>query len=783
MRHSLQRVIPIFLTSILLIWMVFKPWTNTYSQGSGPDLVITPVTWDFVGLDHINPSAGPTTYLVGVNVCNVGTTAAIGINANLKWADSDPTYINNGDSGNKFISSLGINVCLDLYYKILINTLTPQGTTRGYSIQLTTSSGQTFSSPTPRQIFVARDNFIGSSGLSIIGLTGTGIPVVGQTYNVIVTGSTFAVQQMESLINFPADSLALEKVASNIEQPSGTNLNGPYADACGWNNDPTITTTYGTCVGPVNIDAGTVTGTVVTTYTFSVLKSGTITITSGLYGFAFGNYYYSSNIGQAVLVATAVNPTNTPTPTNTTTPTATGTQRTSTPTLTITPTGSGTPPTPTSTGTIVPSPGATKSVSPSYAYIGGFFTFSIKVVNTGSAPAYNVTLTDSFAAYPYLDIYTLATTQGTTNTSGRVGTITIGTVMPNQTVTVTITIYVNSTAYSTTTPCNTASISYTGSSRVSNTVCFTVYGSSTLPGTGGDPRPRAAEVAGGSFLFSIVMGLVILVGLFLGIKLILWGRTQLPARSRLYALGVILLVSLTLLAVVFVSRDKRNGGDVTTLSMEMSTQTAAAAMTSTPTATINPLAILPAYLFATPATAQSYETLPSYPIPTPSIQPNQTQGGKEPDTSPIVRIVIPALNLDTVVAYVPFDGHTWLIQGLRQEVAWLGDTSWPGLGSNTALAGHVTVEGLGNGPFRYLFDLKQGDEVQLYTEKNIYAYHVRDKREVEISDLSVTAKTDVPQVTLITCVEWDETLGTYKNRYIVTGDLMAVEPIVRPQGN
>ncbi len=118
--------------------------------------------------------------------------------------------------------------------------------------------------------------------------------------------------------------------------------------------------------------------------------------------------------------------------------------------------------------------------------------------------------------------------------------------------------------------------------------------------------------------------------------------------------------------------------------------------------------------------------------------------------------MIPALNLDTVVAYIPFDGHTWMIQGLREEVAWLGETSWPGLGGNTALAGHVTVANIGNGPFRFLYNLKQGDEVQLYTEKNIYAYRVRDKREVAITDLSVTAKTDNPQVTLITCVEWDD---------------------------
>jgi LPXTG-site transpeptidase (sortase) family protein len=521
-----------------------------------------------------------------------------------------------------------------------------------------------------------------------------------------------------------------------------------------------------------------------------VLSSGPITLTGTLYGFAFDNYYYNSDFGQDVLPVNAINPTPTQTttpsstPTNTATPTTTGTQNTSTPTLTLTPTTSGTPPTPTRTGTIYPTGGVTKAVSPSSAQIGGLLKFTIKVVNSGYAPAYNVYLTDSFSAYTHLYIYNLTTTQGTTNVNGRVATVSIGTLMPNQTVTVTITIYVNNTASTTYSDYNTAYITYTGGpTAYSNTTYFTVYGSSTLPGTGENPRARAKSAIDSPILSTVLLGLVILAILLLGIKVIFWSRANLSIKSRLYAIGVFMFMMITLIGIVLLTGGKQGGGKSVELSMEMNTQTAAASLTETPTATINPLAILPAYLFATPGTAQPIETLPSYPIPTPSLVPTQEPGGKEPDTSPIVRIVIPALNLDTVVAYVPFDGHTWMIQGLRQEVAWLGETSWPGLGGNTALAGHVTVRDLGNGPFRFLFNLKQGDEVQLYTEKNIYAYLVRDKREVPITDLSVTEKTDKPQVTLITCVEWDETLGTYTSRYIVTGDLAAIEPIVRPQGN
>ncbi len=777
MHPWIRRVIPILLTAVVLSWMVFKPWTISYSQASGPNLVVTPLTWDVVGLDSTNPAAGPNSYLIGASVCNTGNASANGINARLNWTDTNTTFINTVGNSNVFIGTLDAGSCDDLYFKILIDLNTPQGTTRGYTIQVTTSGGLTFSSPTPRQIFVEKDNFVPSDGLAITGLAGVGLPVVGHPYTVVLRGTSFPIQQMENLINYPPDKLSLTSVVSSYQEPAGTIINGPYADACGWNPDPTITTTYRTCIGPAKIAGGAITGTIVTTYTFNVLTTGAITLTGTLYGYSFGTYYYDSDYGRLILPIVAANPT--ATPTGTLTPTTS-----TTPTITQTPTRTqtGTPATATPTGTIIASPGVTKGVSPSSAAIGGLFTFTVRVLNTGNAPANNVTLSDSFAAYPYLDVYNLVTSQGSTNVSGRVATVTIGTLLPGQTVTVTITVYVNSTATSTTYPCNTASITYTGGSRVSNTTCFTVNGSSTLPGTGENPRAPAANLVS-SIFSTLALGLVLLAALFLGLKLLVWARTNSTSRSRLYVTAVVLFSTITLLGIILVSQLKNNESKGALVSVEMSTQTAAAALTSTPTATINPLAILPAYLFATPGTPAPIEKLPSYPIPTPSAVPSQQPGSKEPDTSPIVRIIIPALNLDTIVAYVPFDGHTWLIQGLRMEVAWLGETSWPGLGSNTALAGHVTVRDLGNGPFRYLYNLKQGDEVELFTEKNIYTYHVREKREVAITDLSVTDKTDTSQVTLITCVEWDETLGTYTSRYVVTGDLATVDPIVRTAGN
>ena len=117
-----------------------------------------------------------------------------------------------------------------------------------------------------------------------------------------------------------------------------------------------------------------------------------------------------------------------------------------------------------------------------------------------------------------------------------------------------------------------------------------------------------------------------------------------------------------------------------------------------------------------------------------------------------------------------------MISGLKEEVAWMGETSWPGLGGNTALAGHVTLRDGGNGPFRYLADLQAGDIITLYTEENQYTYQVRTMEVVEDNDLSVIAETENTQLTLITCTDWNEEINMYLKRFVVYSDLISTTP-------
>jgi LPXTG-site transpeptidase (sortase) family protein len=149
----------------------------------------------------------------------------------------------------------------------------------------------------------------------------------------------------------------------------------------------------------------------------------------------------------------------------------------------------------------------------------------------------------------------------------------------------------------------------------------------------------------------------------------------------------------------------------------------------------------------------------------------------ERDDSAAQRLRIPYLKVDAQVVPVPFDGRTWDVNEIAAEVAWLGGTSQPGLGGNTVLAGHITAREIGNGPFRYLNRLSPGEEIFVYTDQKIYLYRVREFRIVEARDGAVTAATDNPQLTLVTCSTWDEQVESYVKRRVVYADLARVIPI------
>lgn len=450
---------------------------------------------------------------------------------------------------------------------------------------------------------------------------------------------------------------------------------------------------------------------------------------------------------QASSVYLQILDTETPTPTETSTPTETPTS-TATSTATVTPTTTITP-TPTATGTIVPVPAIQLAVTPTQVRINSTATFTIRIRNNGLAPAGSAVLSNSYPTY--IDVTSVTTTRGTANRLAHSLTVSFGDIMPSETITVTVLVKGNSGITRIETLTNVFTLIYGSGLTLNAQINYSVYPSTSLPGTGELPLAISSsvpvsipQVLGGSGLLLLALA---------------WGA---GFRRRDGPRLFISLVALVLLASACLPAAPSVLTEPPTAAPETATQTL--------------LPFMPAYMFSTP---EAVVTLPSFPIPTPVLTATQQPGEKPVDASPVTRIVIPAIGLDAIVKYVPFDGWSWYITGLREEVAWLGDTSWPGLGGNTALAAHVTVAGLGDGPFRWLGKLKVGDIVRVYTERAVYTYEINDQIIVEDTEMGVVEQTVNPRLTLITCTGWDTELKLYRYRRVVSANLTGTEDIVR----
>jgi LPXTG-site transpeptidase (sortase) family protein len=444
---------------------------------------------------------------------------------------------------------------------------------------------------------------------------------------------------------------------------------------------------------------------------------------------------------------------------------------------------------------LIVDPNVSKAVSASQASVGQTLVFTLTVTNAGNTAANNVVVSDPISSF--LTITQLIATKGTTSINGQTATFNIGVVNPAEVVTLTIVTQVNSTATLTVDLTNTASFSHLANgattSESSNVVNFRLVGEATLPNTGEPPEE------GGSSAIRIVNWILILAGLGL---CVLGGYRLLRRRREVksLALGIVLLfLSLSVSLMTSPDNAPHNASSST---QAPASQVAAVSPTQLPSDVV---------VIVAPTVTPEEENLPIYPTPAPpavtlgapliaptvaaaptesasperapttvsaTISPTTAttigSANSGPDTSSVTRILIPSKNVDAAVKYIPFDGLTWELKGLKLDVAWLGNTSWPGLGGNTVLAGHVTLRGGIKGPFHYLEQLSMGTQVLVYTERNLYTYVVREQVVVEPTDMYVTYATDKPQLTLLTCSVWDSAKRTYTKRQVAFADLIAV---------
>ena len=442
------------------------------------------------------------------------------------------------------------------------------------------------------------------------------------------------------------------------------------------------------------------------------------------------------------------------------------------------------------TGT--PNMSITYSVSPKEARKNQNLTFTVKVTNSGTASATNVVVKDTFPSY--LDIKSRSTTRGSVTISSRTYTADVGTLAANQSATIIIITQVNSSATTTKSFQNSAELTYkegtTLKTKTSDKVSYKIIGTTTLPGTGFGPapamirlpensygpQPSAPEARSRSDIFWLAVGITLLLGA-LGTAAMLYGihsRGQQPAWANWFIKTGLMICAAGLifgLAAIWLRPQAALNPQPVAQHLDQPQ--------ALPSPTVIPFspAIQLEDEWGPYNSPEALDKLPDYPVPTPSLQPTQSDPQeKPPDTSAIQRIVIPSVGVNAEVKYVPFDGLTWLIAGLQNEIAWLGNTSWPGLGSNTVLAGHVTLRNGGLGPFFKLIDLVAGNEFTVYTEQNMYTYRVRERKTISEIDTSVISPTEHPQLTLITCTDWDGETGFYLKRLAVLSDLVNVQP-------
>ncbi len=270
-------------------------------------LTIEPTSWNVIGLDSNNTSAGPATFPIGARVCNTGGATVTNVSATFVW-DSFNTYLNLSVPSTVNVSSLASGACIDFYYGVSITrSSAAYNATRRYHITVTGDTVAAVSTPTPRELYVER--IISQGRNSIDSISGPTTVYVGQTYTYTVNASTApgGYSQLEAFLELPNVIFQVQSIATTYTAPSGGTNNKFYADACGWDNNP-LSPNYRSCIGPPNYSGGKAGGTVVTTYTVKILSTGTTTASTVILDFSGSSYHYNSDHGTKIITITSLPP-------------------------------------------------------------------------------------------------------------------------------------------------------------------------------------------------------------------------------------------------------------------------------------------------------------------------------------------------------------------------------------------------------------------------------------------------------------------------------------------
>lgn len=268
------------------------------AQAAHASLSVAPVTFNVIGLDSNDVNSGPNMFLVGVLVCNTGAAPVTNLTGTLVW-DSANVYVNTTGQNPVAAGTLAQGACTNVFFNVVVTrTTAAYNTARRYHINITADGEPLYTTPTPRELYV--EQLVSQNRNSTQSITGPSSVVVGQTYTYTVNASTATggYEQLESFLNFPNTIFQVLSISTTYSAPAGGTNNKIYADACGWQNNPSLPN-YRTCVGPANYSGGKAGGTILTTYTVKIVGGGAATLNSMIYDFSGSSYHYGSDYSAA----------------------------------------------------------------------------------------------------------------------------------------------------------------------------------------------------------------------------------------------------------------------------------------------------------------------------------------------------------------------------------------------------------------------------------------------------------------------------------------------------
>ncbi len=281
-------------------------------------LVVTPLTWDLIGLDSNRPTTqGPDTFPIGVRVCNTTGSAVTGVTASLNWTGSGGTNTNSSLIALQKVTTIDGPVPEDLPASRTIGDLASGACGDAYWYATITRTPNAFYRANPARHAAKKTYTVSAAGTGVATVTLEGTlyveKIISQARNRIVsivgpstlapdeeatyiltayTASSFS--EVEAFLVFPTDVRVVSSPATFSRTDFGglASTLGPWADGCDkWDYTYTPIPGNANCPGP-----GKQGNTVVVTYTV-IAGSTPFTLKGLIYDFSGSSFHYNKDFG------------------------------------------------------------------------------------------------------------------------------------------------------------------------------------------------------------------------------------------------------------------------------------------------------------------------------------------------------------------------------------------------------------------------------------------------------------------------------------------------------